>query len=237
VGDGVEYELDTPNGKETHRVERALISIGREPNLDDLGLEAVGVALDPRGGVLTSGVQTTVPNIYAAGDVTADVALVNVAELEARTSVEHMFGLNPPQIHYDALPSIMFLSPEVACVGLNEQQARARRVAYRAGIVQNRTNHRYIAMRDTGGFIKLLSARDGSRRILGLRVVGQAASSTAQGVALLIDQGATLDDIDRSIHPHPAVPEGVQECARLLLGRSILKLEVHGPELLRVHEG
>ncbi|HEY8080434.1 MAG TPA: hypothetical protein VIF62_40165, partial [Labilithrix sp.] len=179
----------------------------------------------------------SVPNIWAAGDVTMDIALVNVAELEGRYAVEAMFGLAPRAIKYEALSSIMFLQPEVASVGLNEQQARQQKVPYRVGVVGNKLVSRNVAMRNTRGFVKLLAAKENGK-ILGLRVVGPQASSTIQGVAFLIEMGATLDDIDRCVHPHPAVPEGVQEAARVLLGRSIMKVDVFGKEgLLRVGEG
>ncbi|RYZ58543.1 MAG: hypothetical protein EOP08_16175, partial [Proteobacteria bacterium] len=169
------------------------------------------------------------------GDVTADVALVNVAELEGRYAVESMFGESPRAIPYESLSSIMFLQPEVASCGLNELQAQARGIAYRVGVVSNQLVARNVAMRSTGGFVKLLA--DDTGHLLGLRVVGPQASSTIQGVSFLMDLGATLDEIDRCVHPHPGVPEGVQECARLLLGRSVHKQEVLGGKLLRVSRG
>lgn len=239
VKDGmVEYVLCTPEGVcAPIRVERALVSIGRVPNTKGLGLETVGVALDKSGGVVVQDTRSNVPTIFAAGDTSMDVALVNVAELEGRHAVERMFGREPRPIHYEALSAIMFLSPEVASVGLNEQAARKQNIPYKVGVVSNHLINRNIAMRNTGGFIKLLAARDGSEKILGMRVVGPQASSAIQGIAFLIDQGATLEDIDRCVHPHPAITEGVQECARLLLGRSIHKHSVLGPELLRLAEG
>jgi dihydrolipoamide dehydrogenase len=110
-------------------------------------------------------------------------------------------------------------------------------VPYRVGVVANRLIGRNIAMRETSGFIKLLASPD-THRILGLRVVGPEASSTIQGIAFLIDQEATLEDIDRCVHPHPAITEGVQECARMLLGRSVLKASVFGLEgMMRCGEG
>jgi dihydrolipoamide dehydrogenase len=130
----------------------------------------------------------------------------------------------------------MFLKPEVASVGLNEQQARQKGVPYRVAVLKNRLINRNIAMRDTDGFVKLLAARDDDR-ILGLRVVGPEASSCIQGIAFLIDQEATLADIDRCVHPHPAITEGVQECARVLLGRSVHKVDVFRGDLLRFGEG
>ena len=97
--------------------------------------------------------------------------------------------------------------------------------------------NRCIAMRNTEGFVKLLASPDPPHAVLGLRVVGPEASSCIQGIAFLIDQGATLDDIDRCMHPHPAITEGVQECARLLLGRSLHKTSVFETSLLRCVAG
>jgi len=238
AGGKVEYVITNAEGKsETIHVERALVSVGRIPNTKDLGLEAAGVELDKSGGVVVTDTRSSVPHIYAAGDATMDIALVNVAELESRFAVEKMFGLNPRPIRYEALSAIMFLKPEVASVGLNELKAKEKGVKYRVGVVSNRLVGRNIAMRETHGFVKLLAAPD-TGRVLGLRVVGPEASSCIQGIAFLIDQEATLDDIDHCVHPHPAITEGVQECARMLLGRSVMKVEVFGREgLLRCGQG
>jgi len=238
VGDHVEYVVTNAKGeKETIQVERALVSVGRAPAIAGLGLEAIGVKVE-RGAIVADETQTSVPNVYAAGDVTMDVALVNVAELEGRQAVEKMFGLAPAPIRYEALSAIMFLKPEVASVGLNETQARAKKVPYKVGKVENRLINRYIAMRETDGFIKLLVGQEAPHPILGLRVVGAEASSAMQGIAFLIDMGGKVTDIEHCCHPHPAIPEGVQECARAILGRSILKADVFGPDrLLQCAEG
>jgi dihydrolipoamide dehydrogenase len=213
------------------------VSIGRIPNTQDIGLESVGVKLDKNGSIQVKDTQSSVPHIWAAGDVTMDIALVNIAELEGRYAVEKMFGLEPRPLHYEALSAIMFLRPEVASVGLNETRAKQLGIPYRVGVVGNRLVSRNVAMRSTRGFVKLLAAKD-EDKILGLRVVGPQASSTIQGIAFLIHMGATLADIDHCVHPHPAIPEGVQECARMLLGRSVLKPDVFGPEgLLRCADG
>jgi dihydrolipoamide dehydrogenase len=124
-----------------------------------------------------------------------------------------------------------------AAVGLNETQAKQRGIPYRVSVLHNRLICRNIAMRSTDGFIKLLASRDTPGRVLGLRVVGPQASSTIQGIAFLIDQGATIEDIDHCVHPHPAITEGVQECARLLLGRSVNKVDVFGLDYMRCGEG
>lgn len=115
-----------------------------------------------------------------------------------------------------------------------EQMAKAAGLAYRAAVVPHAVLRRAIAMRATDGFVKLLAAPDGT--LLGLRVVGPQASSCIQGVALLIESGGTLADLDRCPHPHPAVTEGVQEAARVLLGSSIYEPAAF-PGLVRVIEG
>jgi dihydrolipoamide dehydrogenase len=222
VGDEVEITwIDHAGAPQRARFDRVLVATGRAPATANLGLEHAGVALDSGGGVSGDGTHTTARHVWAAGDVTPDLMLANLAELEARHAVEEMYGLDPPALVHEAQSAIYFLSPEVAAVGLNEQMARARGIRYRAAIVRNTLNRRNLAMRATVGFVKLLARPDG--RLLGLRVVGPQAGTCIQGVALLIGQGGTLDAVDRCVHPHPAVTEGVLEAARLLLGTSLFK--------------
>jgi dihydrolipoamide dehydrogenase len=237
VDDQVEYVVCSPAGAcEPIRVDRALVSVGRVPNTDGLGLADIGVALDRNGAVAGAGTRTSLPHVFAAGDVTADVALVNIAELEGRYAVETMFGYPTRPIRYDALSAIYFLAPEVASVGLNEIAARKQQVPHRVGVLHNSLVSHNIAMRATDGFIKLLVARDTPGKLLGMRVVGPQAATAIQGIAMLMEKDGTLDDIDACVHPHPAVTEGVQECARALLGRSVLKPAAFDPGLLRVDE-
>jgi dihydrolipoamide dehydrogenase len=223
LGDEVEVAwLDDSGVPRSQRYDRVLVATGRAPSTTGLGLEHPGVAVDPKsGGIIVDSCRTSASHIWAAGDVTPDLMLANLAELEARHCVEDMYGLDPPPIVHEAQSAIYFLSPEVAAVGLDEQMARAKGIRYRAAIVSNTLNRRNLAMRATAGFVKLLARPDG--RLLGLRVVGPQAGTCIQGVALLIGQGGTLDAVDRCVHPHPAVTEGVLEAARLLLGTSLYK--------------
>jgi dihydrolipoamide dehydrogenase len=226
----------TDAAKQAHerRYDAVLIATGRGPSTGNLGLDKAGVALDKGGGVVVENERTSAPHVWAAGDATPDLMLANLAELEARRAVEDMFGLTPPPIVHEAQSSMYFLSPEVGTVGLNEEMAKAKGIRYRAGIVQNAINRRNIAMRSTVGFVKLLATPEG--KLLGLRVVGPQAGTCIQGVALLIGQGGTIEQIEHCVHPHPAVTEGVLEAARLLLGRSIYKPAAL-PELVRIVEG
>jgi dihydrolipoamide dehydrogenase len=236
VGDEAEVTwIDEAGATQTKRYDRVLVATGRIPATAGLGLQHPGVDVDAKSaGIVVDDTRTSAPHVWAAGDISPDVMLANVAELEARHAVEDMYGLDPPAIVREAQSAIFFLTPEVASVGLNEQMARERGIRYRAAIVSNALNRRNIAMRTTGGFVKLLVRRD--ERLLGLRVVGPQAGTCIQGVALLIGQGGSLDAVDRCVHPHPSVTEGVLEAARLLLGRSLFRPDAMA-DVCRIVEG
>lgn len=230
VVDGkVEYEIENGEGqREIYTVEKALISVGRVPNLEKLGLEEIGIAFDSRGFIEDDDCKTSVDNIYAVGDITADVALVNVAELEGRHAIEKAYGLSNAEISYKNISSIMFLAPEVAAVGLNELQAKASGVAYKVASINYALVSRAIAMRRTEGLFKILVSNDSEMNILGIRVVGPHASSTIQAVSVLIHLKQNIRAIAETVHAHPSMPEGIQECARILLGTSILNRDISG---------
>lgn len=223
----VEYVLNYKDGRrETYTVEHALISVGRVPNSENLGLEAVGVQLNERGYCDDDKTQTNIPNIYAVGDFTADIALVNVGELEGRYAVERIFGKPKRDLVYENISAIMFLNPEVASVGLNETQAKKKKIPYRVAVMNYRYLNRAIAMRNTDGFFKILVTDDDDMKILGMRVMGAHASSTIEAIALMISMNIGIEYLAELIFPHPSIPEGIQECARMLMGKSIVKPEV-----------
>ena len=227
VNGRVEYILNYKDGRhEIHTVDHALVSVGRVANTENLGLETVGVKLDSRGYCEDDLTQTTVENIYAVGDFTADISLVNVGELEGRYAVEKMFGKPERPLVYENISTIMFLNPEVASVGLNETQARKKKISYKLAKMNYRYINRAIAMGDKGGFFKLLVSDDDEMKILGMRVIGNHSSSTIQVLALMISMGIGVAHLAELIFPHPSVPEGIQECARMLMGKSIVKPEV-----------
>tara|TARA_R110002050_G_scaffold300786_1_gene472667 strand:- start:7161 stop:8636 length:1476 start_codon:yes stop_codon:yes gene_type:complete len=227
----VKYTLNFDDGTQEIRfVEKALISVGRVPNSENIGLKELGVELNNRGYCVDKDTQSSVPNLYAIGDFTADIALVNIAELEGRHAVERIFNLNPKPINYDNISTIMFLNPEVAAVGLNETQAKQNGIPYKVAKMSYDFMNRAIAMRQKKGFIKLIVSDDEEMTILGMRVLGAHASSTIEAIALLISMKKSVRILAELIHAHPSIPEGIQECARMLLGSSITKPEVftHG---------
>ena len=223
----VEYVLNYKDGRhETYTVDKALISVGRVSNHENLGLEAAGVLLNDRGCIDDEHTRSNVPNIYAVGDFTADISLVNVGELEGRHAVERMFGTPMRELVYENISTIMFLNPEVASVGLNETQARQKKIPYRIAVMNYRYVNRAIAMHKVDGFFKILVSDDDEMKILGMRVMGSHASSTIMAVALMISMDIGIEHLAELIFPHPSIPEGIQECARMLMGKSIVKPEV-----------
>lgn len=227
VDDGeVVYILEYTDGmKESFRVEKGLISIGRVPQYHELVDESIGVEVDARG-IKDDLTQTSVSNIYAVGDITADISLVNVGELEGRYAVERIFGKPEQPLIYKNISTIMFLDPEIAGVGMNEIQAKEAGLEYKVVSLNYETIPRATAMRNTEGFIKVLVTNDDALKILGMRVVGEHASSAIQAVALLISQDKSIKELAELIHPHPSIIEGIQECGRILMGKPLFKPRV-----------
>ncbi|MDP4681002.1 MAG: FAD-dependent oxidoreductase, partial [Cyclobacteriaceae bacterium] len=211
--------------KELFIVDKALISVGRIPNYENLFNESVHIETDARG-IKDNLTQTSLPNIFAVGDITADIALVNVGELEGRYAVERIFGRPSRPLIYENVSTIMFLAPEVAGVGYNETKARELGIDYKVVSMDYGCISRAIAMRNTQGFIKILVSNDEEMKILGMRVIGEHASSAIEAVALLISMDKGIEELTELIHPHPSIIEGIQECVRMLSNKSILKPSV-----------
>lgn len=222
----VEYELEyNDGGKEIFNVEKALVAVGRTPNYEELWDHRVEIHISKRG-IEDNDTQTNLNNIYAVGDITADISLVNVGELEGRYAVERIFGNPRRKLVYENISTIMFLSPEVAGVGLNETQAREKNIDYKVVTLDYSCIPRAIAKRNTQGFIKLMVTNDEHMKILGLKIIGHHASSAIQAVAVLISMDKGIEELADCVHPHPSITEGIQECVRMLLGTSLFKPEV-----------
>ncbi|MGC6432696.1 MAG: FAD-dependent oxidoreductase, partial [Crocinitomicaceae bacterium] len=233
VDNEVEYTLAHPDGKtETIRVEKALLSIGRVPNIEKLEIENAGVKMSKRGvHIGDNDTQTNIPNIFVVGDVSGRIALVNAGEIEGRYAVEKAYDMNKTLLSYDNICTLMFLNPEVASVGLNETDCIKKNIPVKVVKVDYSVVARAIAMRQTQGFFKIIVSNDSQMRILGMRVVGEHASTAIQGVALLIKLNAGIDALAELVHPHPSIVEGIQECARMLLDKSVFKSSVFKDKL------
>ncbi|MGQ1890888.1 dihydrolipoyl dehydrogenase family protein [Thermophagus sp. OGC60D27] len=221
-------------------VDVALIAIGREPNTNDLGLEAIGVEPDKRGylpttetGKITS--SKGFSNIYAVGDISGHANLYSVAEFEGRLAVEDIMGKICYKPDYSNMSTLMFFKPEVAAVGANEKTLQKEGIGYRAVYYSNHLVNRAIAMRNTNGFVKILISNDKKQRILGMRAAGPQASSFIVAVAHLINQGNSVSEVLKIFYPHPSISEGIQESMRALVSKSIYK-PVAFPENITVSQ-
>jgi len=233
-GDHVEYEVKNKDGStEVFQVDVAMLSIGRMPNVESLNLENANIKMSQdRIYIGDEDTRTNVPNIYAVGDVSGHMALVNVGEREARHAVVKIFADFPVEpVNYQNISTIMFLNLEVAAVGINEQHAIEQKIPIRVSKVDYSTIARAIAMRKTNGFFKIIVSDDDEMKILGMRAIGEHASSAIQAVALLMYMNKGIDELAHMIHPHPSIVEGVQECVRMLLGKSVYKSSIFKDKL------
>ncbi|MEJ2640550.1 MAG: NAD(P)/FAD-dependent oxidoreductase [Desulfosarcinaceae bacterium] len=214
-------------------VDTVLVSIGRIPRLSRLRLERAGIEADQYGYLNCDENGCVKDHIYAAGDVTHRPALVNMAVMESRDAVKHMFDIKRWPLTYHNLSTVMFFYPAVAAVGLSEKECQERGIAYRVASYDNALVPRAIAMRATRGFIKILVSDDEELKLLGMRAGGPQVSNTIMSITLLMDQDKGTRDVLKSMYPHPTMSEGFQECLRLLLGKSIYKPQAF-PEWLSV---
>src|SRR5690606_10354398 len=219
---GVRLTVEPAKGGETDTIEGdvVLVSIGRKPFTEGLGLEGVGVALDDRGRVeVDDHFQTNVKGIYAIGDVIRGPMLAHKAEDEGTVAAEIIAG-QTGHINYDAIPSVVYTWPEIASVGKTEDELKAARTEYRVGKFPFMANSRARCTGDTEGFVKILAdAR--SDRVLGVHIIGPDAGTMIAEAAIAMEFGASAEDIARTCHAHPTLNEAVKEAALAVDGRPI----------------
>jgi dihydrolipoamide dehydrogenase len=225
----LEVVLDFDDGhSQVIEVDAILVSIGRVPNIEGIGLENVNVPVDQKGylkffGERDEGEPKTDTNIFAIGDVAGRKALYGIAEEQGRYVVETLYGKPEQGLNYMKMPTLMFFKPELAAVGANEKMLQKKNIPYKVAYYSNDLVDRAIAMRNTNGFIKILISNDGRDEILGMRAAGPQASAFIVSIAYLINSDIPLYKAIQSIHPHPSVTEGIQECLRVFYDQSIYK--------------
>jgi dihydrolipoamide dehydrogenase len=219
---GVTLQLEAAAGGAASELKAdiVLVAIGRRPYTDGLGLREIGVALDDKQRVkVDAHYQTTVPGIYAIGDVIAGPMLAHKAEDEGIVAVEMIAGLKP-HIDYDAIPAVIYTWPEVASVGKTEEELKAAGIAYKTGKFPFTANSRARTNADTDGFVKIL-ADAATDRVLGIHIIGPDAGTMIAEAALAMEFGASSEDIARTTHAHPTLNEAVKEAALAIDGRAI----------------
>ena len=219
---GVKLTLQPVKGGATETIEAdvVLVSIGRRPYTDGLGLAEVGVETDGHGFVkVGEDYQTSVPGIYAIGDVIGGAMLAHKAEEEGIALVENLAG-EAGHVNYGAIPGVVYTWPEVAAVGQTEEQLKEAGIAYKSGKFPFTANSRARANADTDGFVKILSDAE-SDRVLGVHIIGPVAGDLIQEAVAVMEFGGSAEDIARSSHPHPGLGEAVKEAALAVAGRAI----------------
>ena len=197
-----------------------LVSVGRRPNTEGLGLEALGVARDGQGRVVVDdGFATNIPGIYAIGDVIRGPMLAHKAEEEGIAVTERLAG-QKPHVDYDAIPAVIYTWPEVASVGKAEEELKAAAVSYRTGKFPFTANPRARTNGFTEGFVKILADSE-TDRVLGVHIIGPDAGTLIAEATLAKEFGASAEDIARTCHAHPTLNEALKEAALAVDGRAI----------------
>lgn len=217
---GVELIIINDKGvEEKINADKVLVSVGRKPNTKDIGIENLGIELE-RGFIkINKKSQTNIPNIYAIGDVTGGAMLAHKASKEGIIAAEVIAGKKSEFDNY-AMPSVIFVDPEIACVGLTENEAKEKGYKVKIGKFPFSALGKSMAIGETEGFVKIVTDEE-NNQLLGLHIVGYDASSLISEGALAIEMGATAEDIALTIHPHPTIPEAIMEAAEASFGKAI----------------
>jgi dihydrolipoamide dehydrogenase len=221
-GRNVKLTLEPAEGgkSETLECDVVLVAVGRIPNTQGLGLAELGVKADNRGRIVVDKqYATSLPGIYAIGDVIKGPMLAHKAEEEGIAVAEILAG-QAGHVNYDVIPSVIYTAPEVASVGKTEEELKEAGVAYRVGKFPFTANGRAKVNRTTEGFVKVL-AEEGTDRVLGVHIIGADAGTMIAEAAVLMEFGGSAEDLARTCHAHPTLNEAVKEAALAVDKRAI----------------
>lgn len=211
---------DSDGKAQTLDCDRLIVSIGRVPNTQNLQLDQVGLAVDARGFIpVDDYCRTSQPGIYAVGDVVRGPMLAHKGEDEGVMVAELIAGQHP-HIDYDCIPWVIYTSPEIAWVGRTEQQLIAEGRKYKSGQFPFAANGRALGMDSTEGFVKVLADEE-TEQILGVHIIGMAASDMIAEAAVAMEFKASAEDIGRICHPHPSLSEAMREASLAIYKRAL----------------
>jgi dihydrolipoamide dehydrogenase len=216
---GVVVQVEREGQQRAFEADRVLVAVGRRPALTGIDAAALGVRLERGAIAVDDRMATSVPNVYAIGDVTGGKLLAHKAEEEGVVAAEAIAGL-PSRMHYRSIPSIVYTWPEVATVGLTEAEVRASGRACRVGRFPFTANGRARTMGETGGFVKFV-ADAATDELLGCHIIGPNASELISEVVLAFEYRGSAEDIALTVHAHPTLSEATKEAALGVLGRPI----------------
>jgi len=220
AGNAVRVKLKTKTGAESVECDQVLIAVGMKPRSRDIGLEAVGVQIDPRGFVTTDDrCMTNVPGVYAIGDVSGPPMLAHKATKEGEVCAEIIAGHKAGK-DWMSIPGIIFTDPEIATAGMSEVEAKAQGLEVKVGKFPFAALGRAMSIRETEGFVKVLIDAK-TKRVLGVTVVGPSASDLISEAMLAVEMTASAEDLALTIHPHPTLGEAMMEASAAAIGQAI----------------
>jgi dihydrolipoamide dehydrogenase len=218
--DGVRLTIERDGTPEVLEAEYALVSVGRRPALHGLDAERLGLTLGRRGEVVVDArMRTSIPTVYAIGDMVGGKLLAHKAEEEGVVAAEVIAG-KPVEMHYRSMPSVVYTWPEVASVGLAEHEVKAEGRAYKVGKFPFSANGRARTMGETTGLVKFIADAE-TDELLGCHMLGPNVSDLIQEVVLAFEYRGASEDIGITVHSHPTLSETVKEAALAVLGRAI----------------
>jgi dihydrolipoamide dehydrogenase len=217
---GVEVTFSKDGKTSTETFETVLVTIGRTPNFEGLGLDKAGVKLDAKGFILVDATRrTNVPTVYAIGDIAGQPLLAHKGTKEGIVCAEVIAGM---KVVYDvvAMPAVIFTDPEIATVGLTEAEARQKGLNISVGVFPFAANGRALSVGEPEGLVKMIGDAK-TKRLLGVHIAGAEASNLISEAALALEMGASVEDLALTVHPHPTLPETLMEVADATLGHPI----------------
>ncbi|WLR52160.1 dihydrolipoyl dehydrogenase [Bacillus tianshenii] len=217
---GVKVTAEVKGEEQTFEADYVLVTVGRKPNTDELGLEQAGVEVDERGLIkIDKQCRTSVSNIFAIGDIVQGPPLAHKASYEGKIAAEVISG-EASEIDYHGIPAVVFSEPELASVGYTEQEAKDAGLEVKASKFPFAANGRALSLNETDGFLKLITRQEDGL-IIGAQIAGPNASDMISELGLAIEAGMTAEDIALTIHAHPTLGEITMEAAEVALGSPI----------------
>jgi len=218
---GKQVTIAAAAGEKTLDCEYVLMAVGRTPNLERLGADALGLARERRALAVNERMETNLPGVYAVGDAIGGMLLAHVASAEGKVAAANALG-GKHAMRYRAVPACLYTTPEVASVGVSESEATARGVACRVARTNFRAIGKAVAMGERDGLAKIVAEQE-TGRVLGAQIIGPHATDLVAEAALAIETGVTAGQLAETIHAHPTLSESLLEAAEGVLG-----LAIHG---------
>lgn len=220
VGKDLEVSFSQSGKLKKIKAEKILLTVGRKPRVKEMNLQKIGLELADHGGLaVDSQCRTNISNIFAIGDIARTPLLAHKASYEGVIVAEVLAGKNSiynPKV----IPAVMFVSPEIASVGMSEEEAKASGYEVKVGSFPFAANGRAVSLMETEGLVKIVSEKN-THIVLGVHIVGPEASQLISEASIAIEMGARLEDFTQTIHPHPTLSEPIMEAAEASLGHAI----------------